>query len=172
MNAILAFAPLAGQMNAFARSAEGTADLFLLRDIEQTVESLTNQRNMLEPLAALSRDMLTQLRDLPVLTGYYVDPEDEVVNSLARSASALESHLSRALHKRSFIDRDNRLNANHCDLLHLAYEGAITAIADAIESIKDLRAVVISRDLAAESRDIEAFESCDALIASLRNGAE
>ena len=144
----------------------------MLRDIEQTVDSLTKQRNMIQPLAVTSIDMMTQLREMPVVAGSYVDPDDQIVNSLARSASTLEAHLARALHKRSFIDRDKRLSADHCSLLHQAYEAAIAATADAIEAIKDLRATVISRDLAAEPRDVESFETCEALLHSLRNGEE
>lgn len=155
---------------AFARTAEGTS-LYLLKAVEQTVDSLSS----LSKVAAGFRDMsdikASEIKELGrPKEGFYLDPNDEVITALARCTSTIESELPKLLlSKKAAIDEDHELSADQCSLLHGAFDEALETVAAMIESVKDLRAVVIAHDLAAEPRGVAEHNSVDGFIDSLRS---
>lgn len=152
----------------FARLAEASS-ITLLDAIDGTIETLSGLASIMSGFDQLLSSIADDIKSKPVETGHYLDPDDEAIDALAQAATGLKNHLTKMVRKRAAINRDSRLKNDHCEALHEAYEDASGAIADLIEGIESLRALVITRDLAAEPRDGEAFESAVALIDSLRN---
>lgn len=152
----------------FARLAEASS-ITLLDAIDGTIEALSGLASVMSGLDQVLESLAEAIKAKPIKTCQYLDPEDEAIDALAQAASGFKNHLTKLVRRRAEIDRDARLKGDHCEALHDAYESATGAMADLIENIEALRALVISRDLAAEPRDGEAFESAVALIEHLRN---
>ncbi len=151
---------------ALAPSVEGSS-LYLLRAIEQTVDSLQVEEQLAQALAAVTGQLSREIRTAEVVTGAYLDPDDAAINKIEAGYRAIEEYLPRLLLKKSSVDQDGRLEADQCDLLHTAYDRCISSLAALIESCKDLRAAVITYDLAAEPTPSESFDSAESLIESL-----
>lgn len=152
----------------FARFAEASS-INLLDAIDGTIEVMSGVASIMSGIDQMLSSCAESLKTRPVETGRYLDPDDEAIDALAQAATGLKNYLAKLVCKRAGIDRDSRLRGDHCEALHDAYESASGAIADLIESVESLRALIITRDLAAEPRDGEAFESAAALIESLRS---
>lgn len=161
---------LTSKLNAFASMAEGTS-LYLIRQIDQTVDALSADTKAAQAVTAASGVLSAELNARTPETGGYLDPDDIVLDGLKRSYESIEALLAKMLVKKSSIDRDGRLQEHHCDLLHVSYEDAISANASMVESVKDLCASIIKHDLIAEPRDTEEFSECSDLTAALRNSA-
>lgn len=162
------FDALTARSAKLASAAERTS-LYVLRAIDETVESLSKLRRRLTPVTSSARDQEAKVRALKVHPEKYLDPEDQTIMSLERTYEALESSLAKYVLKRSCIDKDPELTSDHRALLHSSYEDALDAIAQLIEALKDLRAAIIAHDLAAEPRARQTFEDCTSLIESLRS---
>ncbi len=147
----------------FARYAE-TSSINLLDAIDGTIEAMLGLASIMSGIEQMVSSFAESIKAMPVEAGRYLDPDDEAIDALAQAAAALKNYLTKLVRKRAEIDRDSRLRGDHCEALHDAYESASGVIADLIESVESLRALVITRDLAAEPRDGEAFESAVALI--------
>lgn len=158
---------LSGRVTALASSVESSSS-YLLRAIEETVDSLQVEEQLAEALAAAARSLTAEIRATPIVTDCYIDTEDLAINKLEAGYRAVEERLPRMLLKKSAIDNDGRLDGEQSELLHIAYDRCIAALAGLVEASKDLRASIISHDLSAEPAPSEAFDSPAALIRSLR----
>ena len=152
----------------FARLAEASS-ITLLDAIDGTIEALAGLASIMSGFDQMLSSIADDIKAMPIKTGHYLDPDDEAIDALAQAAAGLKNYLTKLVRKRAEIDRDSRLRDDHCEALHEAYENASGVIADLIGSVESLRASIITRDLAAEPRDGEAFESAVALIENLRN---
>lgn len=170
MNIAATNSGLTSKLNAFAHMAEGTS-LYLIRQIDQTVDALSADTKAAEAVTAASKVLSAELNDRTPETENYIDPEDQVLDSLKRSYESIEALLPKMLVMKASIDRDDRLKEHHCDLLHASYEEAISTFASMIESVKDLCASIIRHDLIAEPRDIEEFTEFSDLVTVLRKTA-
>lgn len=158
---------LSNKLSAFADMAEGTS-LFLIRLIDQTVDALNADAKAASGLMAAAAVLSKELKGKKAETGKYLDPEDAIILKIKSSYEAIETLLPKMLVMKKSIDDDNRLNENHCELLHSAYDETIDALAAMVEAVKDLRATIISHDLAAEPRECETFEEVPSLLTALR----
>jgi len=158
------------KLSAFVGMAEGTS-LFLIRQIDQTVDALTADTKAAAAVTAASNVLVAELNKRSPKTNVYLDPEDQIIDGLKRAYESIEALLPKMLVRKSSIDNDNRLNEDHCDLLHTAYDEAINSFAEMVESMKNLTGAVIRHDLAAEPRECEEFDSVGDLIKSLRSAA-
>jgi hypothetical protein len=154
-------------VNAFADAAEGFADLRLVRAVDDTVDSLCVLAKIYRAHAVTGRALVSQIKEAPVLAGTFMDPEARLEEALDEMISRSEAYLSTLTAKKDCIDRDSALTSAHCDMLHTSYDDALVALAQLIEVAKDMRAAVISHDLAAEVRDGAVYESPQALRAAL-----
>lgn len=156
------------ELSTFGSSAEGTS-LYLLRQITETVDNL----EALERLARQTSEHAELLTKIIAAhkpsVGKLLDPQDQAINAIESAYTMLEDALPKMLLKKQAIDQDDNLNDGHCDLLHASYDRCIDAFARFIESSKDLRAAVISHDLAAEPRGQLTFESVEDVIGDLRS---
>ena len=103
-----------------------------------------------------------------IMPACYIDPDDAAINKIETGYRAIEEQLPGLLVKKSAIDQDGRLDGEQCELLHIAYERCIAALAGLVEASKDLRAAVITYDLSAEPAPSETFDSPEELVSSLR----
>jgi hypothetical protein len=158
---------LRDKLAALAPSMESSS-LYLLRAIEQTVDSLQAEERFAEAMAAAARRLEGQIRAAVVATGCYLDPDDAAINQIEAGYRALEEYLPALLVKKAAIDADARLDGDQCELLHTAYDRCTAALTALVEASKDLRAAVIGHDLGAEPVDSESFDSAAVLAASLR----
>jgi hypothetical protein len=158
---------LSNQLYAFGASVEGTS-LYLLRAIKSTVDSLEANERLAEATALIASMLAKNLASETPVVGHLLDPDDKVINGIESAYRALEDGLPRMLLCKESIDKDADLNGEHCELLHTAYDRNIAALANLIESAKNLRAAIISHDLAAEPRGQQSFESAGMLIHDLR----
>ena len=143
--------------------------LRLLRDIEATVTSLSGTQKILTGLGDLIASKPEEISRLEPTEGDYIDPEDNLIATLSRTSSMLEDFRKKLGVKRSAIDQDDRLKAHHCEALHDAYKGVMSAADGLAEIVEDFRRAIISHDLKAEPRgDLEVFKTADSLIANLR----
>lgn len=159
---------LAAQMAALARTAEGTS-LYLLRAVDQTVDSLCWLAKALSGIGELAVLKRNEIREGKVLEGHYLDPEDKIISQLERATSHFENELPKLLISKGEIDKDHDLTADQKEMLHSAYGEALEEMAALVESVKDLRAAVISHDLAAEPRNVQAHESMADLVKTLHS---
>jgi hypothetical protein len=159
---------LRDRLSAFGSSVEGSS-LYLLRAINQTVDSLQTEERLAAAVAEVAEKMTIDIQKSDIVLGSYVDPEDIAINGIEAGYRALEERLPSMLTWQSSIDRDASLNPDQCDLLHTAYDRCIGTIARLIEATKNLRAAVISHDLAAEPRPTQYFDSPKDLISSLHS---
>lgn len=155
------------QLGVVARTAETTTSLVVLREIEQTVDSLTTIRNALSNVAALMHSKCIEVRQCDVEIGRYLDPEDTAIKLLKSAYQGLESHLSGLLVKKKAIDEDEVLNKDQQELLHDVYDDVLSACATTVEAAKDLRAAIIGHDLQAEPRNGSEYASTDSLVDAL-----
>lgn len=130
-------------------------------------DSLHEHERLAEAITASATRLARRIRSTEVVVGEYLDPDDEAINGIEQGYHVLEEHLPGLLLKKAAIDADAALDAEHKEALHVAYDRCIAAFAALIEACKDLRGAVISHDLDAEPRPSEAFDSAEALIASL-----
>jgi hypothetical protein len=159
---------LPDDLSAFAASVEGTS-LYLLRAIDQTVENLQISENLARATSDAAAFLTRKISARKAAPEIFIDPEDVAINGLESGYKSLEEFLPSLLLKKTSIDKDRNLKDDHSQLLHVAYERCIKALAELIESAKELRAAVIRHDLAAESKTREGFESVDDLIDSLHS---
>lgn len=159
------------RLTQLAPVVEGSS-YYLLRTLERAADSLHEVQKLAEALTTSATSLAENIRAEEVVVARYLDPDDEAIDSIEDGYRALEDRLPQLLLGKSSMDADTRLAGEHSEFLHVAYDRCIAALAALIEASKDLRAAVISHDLAAEPRPSEAFDSADALIESLRKGAQ
>ena len=153
---------------AFAPYAE-TTSLYLICAIERTVDSLHSKEDIAHAVAAKAVELTERIKGASVLPGQYLDPEDEAIDFFETGYKALEERLPALLTRKSAIDHDSKLGEDHCEMLRNSYDRAIDAVASLIEALKDVRAAIITHDLAAEPKPSEQYESAADLIQSLRS---
>jgi hypothetical protein len=161
-------ADLSDRLSAFGTSVEGTS-LYLLRAIEATVDHLEADERLATALASHARLLANLIGQKEPVVGRMLDPDDSAINNLESAYRVLEEGLPGMLVRKSSIDDDKQLDDGHCDLLHTAYDRCISAFAELIESSKDLRAAIITHDLAAEKGAQQSFESLDEVISDLHS---
>jgi hypothetical protein len=159
---------LQDQLDAFASSVEGTS-LYVLRAIDQTVDALDAVEKLARAVSTIANDLAKRISGRTVKKGRFVDPDDIGINALESGYKTLEAYLPTALTKKRAIDGNSHLNGDQCELLHVAYDRNIEAIAQLIESVKELRAAVIRHDLAAELAPSEGFNTVEDLVNSLHS---
>jgi hypothetical protein len=160
--------PLRAKLAAFGSSVEGSS-LYLLRAIDETVDSLQANEKLAIAVTELAERMTHDIQAARVEPGSYVDPEDTAINAIETGYRGLEELLPKLLAQKSSIDRDENLTDDQCELLHTAFDRCIRTFARLIEASKDLRAAVITHDLAAEPRPPQYFDSPKELISSLQS---
>lgn len=154
-------------LSAFAPSVGGTS-LYLLRMVEDTVDGLQAEERLAEATAATARRLTERVAECAVIEGEFLDPADEALRTIECAYKAVEEHLPGFMVAKNSIDSDPELDAQNKELLHACYDRMISALAELVESSKDLCAAVIRHDLAAEPRNGKAFKSVDELVESLR----
>ncbi|HWJ33896.1 MAG TPA: hypothetical protein VNR70_01440 [Steroidobacteraceae bacterium] len=159
---------LSDRLSAFGASVEGTS-LYLLRAIETTVDNLEAGERLARAVSENANLLITMIGGKKRVVGQMLDPDDKVINELETAYHGLEQHLPKMLLKKNCIDDDDQLDEGHCEVLHTAYDRHIEAFARLIESAKNLRAAIITHDLAAEPRSQRSFEELDVVISELRS---
>jgi len=149
----------------FAPTVEGSS-LYLLRAIDETVDSLQEIERFASAIIAEAHRFTVEIREAPVVAGHFLDPDDRAINRLEAGYGAIEERLpGMLLRKSAFVER---LESDRSELLTIAFDRCIKTMATLVEAVKDLRAAVISRDLAAElAAPSESFESPSAPIDAL-----
>jgi hypothetical protein len=159
---------LRDRLSAFGTSVEGSS-LYLLRAIDETVDSLQTEEKLAIATVENAEKMTREVQAASITPGVYIDPEDTAINGIESAYRALEEHLPKMIAKKASIDNDRDLNTDQSELLHIAYERCIETLAMLIEAMKNLRAAVISHDLAAEGRPTQYFDSPKELVDSLHS---
>ena len=154
-------------LTAFSAAVEGTS-LYLLRAINQTVDSLQAREKLADATAQNCIDLSKRINEREPIEGRYLDSEDVIIDGIETAYKSLEEKLPSMVLRKASIDKDKKLNQEQCELLHSAYDLCMTALANLIEASKTLRASVISHDLRAEPRTGKAFDSPEELVADLR----
>lgn len=159
---------MGARVAAIARSTE-TVSLDLLRAIDGTVEALNGVAKISAGLVSILAGITAEINAAEVTEGEYIDAEDFAIDTMSRTAFELKDYLAQLVRRRSTIDCDHRLAEHHCETLHDAFQAAIDAVAELIESLDTARASIISHDLKAEPRGgQEVFATVNDLIANLR----
>lgn len=155
------------KLSAFAPAVGGTS-LYLLKAISSTVDSCQADERLAEATARSAREFAARVSECEVVPGHFIDPDDTGIRQIESGYRAVEEHLPSLLVKKGSIDADARLDSTAKELLHVAYDRMIDALAELIEASKDLRAAVIRHDLAAEVRDGEPHQTVNDLLVALR----
>jgi len=157
---------LAESLSAFAPVVQAQS-LYLLRAFESTMDHLGTGSRLAESVAVAARELTARLRDVVPAKGTYIDPDDVMVSRIEEGYRVLEEHLPVITVKKAAIEADRQLKPEQCDALHCGFDEYVSAIAELIEAAKDLRAAVISHDLAAEPRGQSHYDSARELIEAL-----
>jgi hypothetical protein len=142
---------LSDELRALGSSVEGTS-LYLLRAIETTVDQLGTHERLAAATAEISGRLAKRVESHQPEPGQYLDPNDEAINAFETAYKGLEEALPGMLLHKAAIDKDDKLDGDQRELLHIAYDRCMSALAYLIEQAKNLRAAVIMHDLAAEPR--------------------
>lgn len=144
------------------------ANLELLRRVDQTCDSLGIITRSVQPLCGPLHELARGLSEMEVIPGEYTDPDDLVINDLSVAIRGFEDYLPSLVRRRRAAERDAQLGEAQRDMLITSFDDAINVISDVIELGKELRSAIIRRDLAAEPRDGQAFDTLAALLTDLR----
>ena len=158
---------LADSVSAFAPVVE-TQSLYLLRAFESTLDNLGTETRAARSTAENAQKLTARVRAAKVVTGKLFDPDDAAISSIETGYRGLEEHLPVITVKKGAAEADKDLRPEQCDALVCGFDEYVDAVARLIESAKDLRAAIISHDLAAEPRPTDSFESPGQLILALR----
>lgn len=154
-------------LHSFAEASEGLADLRLVREVDKTVDTLLAAAKFYRSHSVLGRGIIGRINEPPVVAGELIDPDYQITSGLAEIAERHSDALSEMTIRKGAVDRDSRLTGSHCDMLHSAYEDALLALASLIETSKDMRAAVITHDLAAEPRGGKTYTSAKEMCAAI-----
>jgi DNA polymerase III delta subunit len=135
---------------------ERSSRLDISDDAVDAVPDMDTER-FLRGLAVIIRQQTERVLAMTPVTGQYIDPGDTLVNALEKIYRVVDSKLLRWRKVRP-ASRSTRA----------AFDRYIKTVADCAEAARDLRAAIISYDLAAEPAATETFGSAEALIRSLR----
>ncbi|MDR1367244.1 MAG: hypothetical protein LBJ76_00810 [Candidatus Accumulibacter sp.] len=161
--------PSSGKFAHATELAWATTRLDLLADIDATVDALAQRAADFSDFSRVLSHLTTEISNLSVVAGEYLDPDAQKIDVFRKAESALESYLPRMLAKRASIDLDDRLSAEHRESLHDAYEEAITNAALLHEDLMAVRLATLKHDLNAEpTDDLPVFSTIDALLSDLR----
>lgn len=144
-------------VGSYAAMAEGAADLGLHRLVDDTVDSVLAEAKFFNGTAEMGVMIIGKLSAVEPTPGLYIDAEGQLEEALQSIINRYESYLARMVAKKAAIDRDRRLEASHCDMLHSAYDDQLNAIARFIDVTKDLAACMARHDVAAAPRDGKVF---------------
>lgn len=158
---------LADSVSAFAPLVE-TQSLYLLRAFESTIDNLGTSTRGAISTTETALQLAAKVRKAKVEVGVLFDPDDVAISSIETGYRGLEEHLPVITVKKAAAETDGSLRPEQCDALCACFDEYVEAVARLIEAAKDLRAAIISHDLAAEPRPDESFDSPDQLILSLR----
>ncbi|MDR2219757.1 MAG: hypothetical protein LBE24_04160 [Methylobacillus sp.] len=151
------------------RLAQSTeASLGLLRDIDETIEALSNLEKVLDGLSGMTEAAIKEIKATPIIEGIYLDPDDIGINSLEQTENVSKTALAALVTKRGYIDTDPELQDHHREDLHDAYESVITQVAEFIEAVGDFRRAIIAHDLKSEPRSGDEYSNVDDLVAALK----
>jgi hypothetical protein len=159
---------LGDRLIAFGTSVEGNS-LYLLRAIAETVDSLEARERLANAIADNASLLAKVISAREPIVGKLLDPDDKAINGIESAYRGLEEILPKMQLKKAAIDEDSSLDDGHSELLHMAYERCMSAVAWMIEAAKNLRAAVITHDLAAEPRSQQRFEDLEVVISDLRS---
>ena len=154
------------KLAALAPSLEGSS-LYVLRTIDRAVDAMQAAERYIQAFAGILQLQAKEIRDAPVVVGECIDPGDALVDKLEISYQLFEDTLPKLLLIKSRIEKDRTVAEDQRELVILGYDRTLEAMAAYVEAAKDLRAAVISHDLAAEPAPLETFDSPDALLRSL-----
>lgn len=138
------------RLTQLAPVVEGSS-LYLLHTFERKLTVLQELEELADALAASMSSLAENIRAEKVVTGRYLDPEDEAIDDIEHGYRALEDRLPQLLLGKSST-AETGPDGGQTELLEVAYDRCTAALAAFIEASKDLRASVISHDLAAEPR--------------------
>ncbi|MGH8319945.1 MAG: hypothetical protein ACREUL_18570 [Steroidobacteraceae bacterium] len=160
-------AVLREKLAALAPSVEG-ASLYVLGEIDRTVDGLQAIERFLESFAAIVRLHAERIHNASITPSEYLDPDDKYIDQLETSCRGVEEMLPKMrLVTSSSVDQDQRYDGEQKELLRLALDRWINSVEMFLEATKDLRGAIIRHDLAAEPPPSETFDSAEALISSL-----
>jgi hypothetical protein len=159
------------ELQSTSEMFEGAADLRLLRMIDDTCDSLAAMTKLFRGVADCALKGVARIASTEVKTGIYLDPNDDVIDSLNSSAARLRQGIPGFEEKKASIDLDPQLAAHHRDMLHSSYDDALKSIARLVESAEQMVAAIIRHDLAAEPRDGRIYTDAKELIDSLQTMA-
>lgn len=154
-------------VSAFSETAQGLADLRLQNAVEKTVDNLVAYCKILHGHARTGRDLVDRIHAIPVEEGVYLDPEDQLIDTLETMIRRYEAHLVDTGSTREAIGRDFRLNESHCEMLHSAIDEFINTLSALNEVSRDMRNAIVDHDLAAEPRGRRVFRDIGQLRAAL-----
>src|ERR1700761_3974384 len=97
---------LRDKLAAFGPSVEGSS-LFLLRSINDTVDSLGSVEKLSDAFVDTARALIEEIRNAPIVPGQFLDVDDVAINGLEAGYKLLEERLPALLTKKSSIDKNH-----------------------------------------------------------------
>jgi hypothetical protein len=159
---------LPNDVRAFGEFAESTS-LYLLRAITRTVDMLQAQEKVADAASGEATALTRRISAQRLVVGQFLDPGDIAINGLESGYKGLEESLPKLVSARDSLTEADPAMAGHSELLHTAFDRNISAVARLVECLKDVRAAIITHDLAAESAPRKSFKSVEDLIKNLRS---
>ncbi|MCA3001907.1 MAG: hypothetical protein ACK5RJ_09995 [Burkholderiales bacterium] len=161
-------ATLSAEMQAVARVA-GSTSIHVIDQIENTVDAYVRATEAFNSINELIDVTCTKLKAYPVQSGVYLDPDDKIIGTFERAYKVLEAELPKLLLAKSAEQERRDIPQEFVEPLVDEFDRLMQAVATTVESLKDLRAGVITHDLKAEPRDPDAYGSMDQVISALHN---
>jgi len=152
--------------------AQDVASLELLGRIGSTVDNLVADARDFNSATSLLHDIADEIKQAPVTKNDFLDQDDRATNVLVKAEENLKNYLPYMVLKRSAIDKDDNLSADHRKSLHDAYEEWMVAASFLLEAIEEVRSSIISHDLDAEVwENYPSFDNAEDAIAYLHECA-
>lgn len=159
-------AALRERLAALAPSVKGSS-LYAIRSLSVTLDGLQAMERFFESFAAVLFRIAQETRAVAVAPEDYLDATCVLVDTLEESYRMLDEKPPSVEEMNALIEQDGQYSREQKELLRLAWDRGINSMLMLSEACKDLRAAVISHDLAAEPPPSETFDSAEALIRSL-----
>lgn len=144
-----------------------STNLFVLRQIDQTVEALADRRAVLEGFTGMGWQLAEVTRACTVVECVFLDADLRLQDAAEVAIANMQREVGNLTDRRACVARDPDLLSHHCDRLHEAFDSTINSVLDAKAAVEALAAAVERHDAAAVRADERNIRTCEEMATKL-----
>lgn len=154
----------------YSHTVSGIANLYILRAVEETVDSLCLMQKNFEMLIGIASGAIAEIAKVRQIGASSPrDPEGKIVAALEENESILKALYADLAQKRQSAVDDPELNGHHEDAVLQEFDRAIKSSETLYNVTRDLRWEIMEHDSDLEKPSGKVFRTSKELISSLLN---